>query len=158
MSVIAVTRFQLRSLRYLVAFYRSSLRAIDQLCTSPGFREGTFAWDFPAGFWTMTAWDDTASMLAYRNADPHHAIKRDVLTQAASMVSTHWEQDTATLPTRREALRRLQTAGHFSKVNHPSAAHAAQQLPVHMVPLPLRLPGVHRVHPRRSGSPDRISC
>ncbi len=72
MPVIAVTRFQLRSLRYLVAFYRSSLRAIDQLRTSPGFREGTFAWDFPAGFWTLTAWDDTASMLAYRNADPHH--------------------------------------------------------------------------------------
>jgi len=157
MPVIAVTRFQLRSLRYVVAFYRSSLRAIDQLSHSPGFREGTFAWDFPAGFWTLTAWDDTAPMLAYRNADPHRAIMRDVLTQADSMVSTHWEQVDATLPTRREALRRLQTAGHFSKVNHPSAAHAAQQLTVHMVPLPLRLPGVHRVYPRRRGSPDLIS-
>ena len=157
MPVIAVTRFHLRSLRYLVAFYGSSLRAIDQLRNAPGFREGTFAWDLPAGFWTVTAWDDTAAMLAYRNADPHRAIMRDVLTQADSMVSTHWEQETATLPTRREARRRLETAGHFSKGNHPSAAHAAQRLAVHMVPLPLRLPGVHRVHPHRRGSLDLIS-
>jgi len=39
----------------------------------------------------------------------------------------HWRQDTTGLPRANEALERMQSTGHLSKVRHPSAAHAARE-------------------------------
>jgi hypothetical protein len=41
----------------------------------------------------------------------------------------HWTQDAAELPSWDEAHRRLEKEGRSSKVNHPSAVHAAHRFP-----------------------------
>jgi len=41
----------------------------------------------------------------------------------------HWLQESAELPSWDEAHRRIQQEGRRSKVNHPSAAHLAYEIP-----------------------------
>lgn len=38
---------------------------------------------------------------------------------------THWIAETPGMPTAQEAYERMKNSGHLSKVNRPSAAHAA---------------------------------
>jgi hypothetical protein len=54
---------------------------------------------------------------------------RKLLEWCDEAALVHWTQDSAQLPSWDEAHKRLQQEGRRSKVNHPSAAHTAFDIP-----------------------------
>ena len=93
-------------------------------------------------------------MRAYRNAGAHRRAMPKLLTWCDETSVAHWQQDGPDLPDMPEALQRMLAGGRLSKVQHPSAAHAAKQIaPARRVPLPgLPLRPATRRRSSRAGS------
>jgi hypothetical protein len=64
-------------------------------------------------------------MRKFMLAKPHGPAMRKLLNWCDEAALVHWTQPEATLPSWPEAHRRMQSEGRTSKVNHPSADHAA---------------------------------
>ena len=77
-------------------------------------------------YWTVTAWDDEGAMKAYRNAGAHRRAMPKLLNWCDEASVAHWAQESAELPDKREAHRRMLAEGRISKVHFPSAAHVAK--------------------------------
>ena len=154
MALISVTRLRLRSARYLPPFFWHVLGSTRQARRAPGFLGGQLAVEGNRGFWTITAWSDEAAMRAYRNAGAHRRAMPKLLTWCDETSVAHWQQDGPDLPDMPEALQRMLAGGRLSKVQHPSAAHAAKQIaPARRVPLPgLPLRPATRRRSSRAGS------
>jgi hypothetical protein len=126
--LMSATRLHLRSWWYFVPLVRESNRSIRQAPHALGFRGGRLLLDGPRTFWTLTAWDSEASMLAFRNSGPHAAAMPKLLTWCDEAASVRWEQPEHVLPAWEEAHRRI-VSGHFLKLPHPSPAHLARAVP-----------------------------
>lgn len=98
-----------------------------QVKRAPGFQCGSVGQDPSGGFWTVTLWHDEAGMRAYRNTGFHMKAMPKLIDWCDEAAVAHWRQDTMGLPSANEALERMQSTGHLSKVCHPSAAHAARE-------------------------------
>ncbi|MDP8923807.1 MAG: antibiotic biosynthesis monooxygenase [Chloroflexota bacterium] len=136
MALISVTRLRLRSVRYLLPFYWHSLKSARQARRAPGFLGGQLAGERGKAYWTVTAWRDESAMRAYRNTDSHLKAMPKLLNWCDEASVVHWQQDGPELPDMNEALRRMVAEGRVSKVNHPSPAHAAKQIPARQAPRP----------------------
>jgi heme-degrading monooxygenase HmoA len=75
-------------------------------------------------FWTMTAWESRAAMLAFMTNGPHKRAMPKLLDWCDEASVAHWEQEDAKLVGWDEADRRMRATGRASKVRWPSAAHA----------------------------------
>lgn len=128
MPFISVTRLGLRSLRFLPEFAYRTWASTRQVQRAPGFLGGQTAAEGIAGFWTVTAWRDEASMREYRNTDAHMRAMPKLLGWCDEASVAHWEQNALELPGMSEALGRMVEEGRLSKVRHPSPAHAAKQI------------------------------
>ncbi len=127
MPLISVTRLHLRSIRYVPSFIWQTWASSHQVQRAPGFLGGVLAGDAAWGSWTMTAWADEVSMRAYRNTDAHRRAMPKLLHWCDEAAVTHWLQESAELPDKLEAHRRMLAEGRLSKVHFPSSAHAAKQ-------------------------------
>ncbi len=121
---VSVTRLRIRSLRFLPGFAVHTLRSLGQVKSAPGFQGGSLLHDRHWTFWTLTLWDDRASMRRYMTAGPHGAAMPHLMHWCDEASVVHWEQPDATLPSWDEADRRMRAEGRASKVNLPSAGHA----------------------------------
>ena len=124
MPFISVTRLRVRKLRYLPGFVAHALRTRRQAARSTGFRGGSLLADRRFTFWTLTAWDDQASMRAYMTAGDHRTAMPHLLEWCDEASVVHWDQAEDALPTWPEADRRMRAEGRASKVRHPGPAHA----------------------------------
>jgi hypothetical protein len=122
--VVSVTRLHLRSKWYWLPFAIRSMRGAMQARRSGGFRGGALGNDEQGGNWTITQWADAAAMRAFRNAGAHMTAMPKLLDWCDEASFAHYECDDDELPTPSVAYQRL-AAGRISKVNHPSAQHAA---------------------------------
>ena len=129
MPVIAVTRLRVRSWRYLPMFVVQSIRAARQAAASQGNRSTKLLRDQGKAFWTATSWSDEAAMKQFMHAPPHGPVMKKLLEWCDEAALVHWTQTEADIPSWVEAHARLQRDGRRSKVNHPSAAHDAFQIP-----------------------------
>jgi hypothetical protein len=79
MSLVSVTRFRLRSIRFVPFFVLHANRTIAQIRKADGFVAGTVQRDAYLAFWTVTVWRDEHAMRAsgasgaHRKAMPHLA-------------------------------------------------------------------------------------
>ena len=144
MPCVSITRLRLRSIRFLPAFALHASRSLKQVKRSRGFRGGSLLPDRQWTFWTMTAWDDEASMRAYMTAGAHRTAMPRLLDWCDEASVVHWEQAADDLPSWSEADRRMRASGRASKVRHPSPRHAA---------LDYREPRVTRSGPIRPAAP-----
>jgi hypothetical protein len=80
-------------------------------------------------FWTATVWTTTDAMKKFMLAGAHREVMPKLLNWCDEAALVHWTQETSELPSWSEACRRLQTEGRRSKVNYPSAAHVAYEIP-----------------------------
>jgi len=80
-------------------------------------------------FWTATVWSDEAAMKNFMLAPPHRIAMRKLLEWCDEAALVHWTQEHSELPDWIAAHARLQNEGRRSKVNHPSGAHIAYELP-----------------------------
>ncbi|MDQ4421099.1 DUF3291 domain-containing protein [Sphingobium sp. DEHP117] len=125
--LVAVTRLRLRSALYLPAFFFRSLRILSQVKKAEGFRGGSVVQDKDRTFWTMTLWDDPASMRTFMLSGAHKlAMPRlSGWCDEASVVS--WEQEGDRLPQWEEAASAMRAAGQASRLGKPSVNHASMR-------------------------------
>ena len=124
MVFVSVTRLRIRSLRFLPGFGWHALRSRQQVRAAAGYRGGSLLADDARTFWTMTLWDDQASMRQFMTAGVHRAAMPHLLDWCDEASVVHWEQAEPAAPSWSEAGRRMRAEGRASKVRHPSPDHA----------------------------------
>ena len=129
MPLISVTRLRVRSFLYLPEFLWDTFRSVRQVRRSPGFLGGRLLVNARSVFWTMTAWQDESAMNAYRTGGAHRKAMPKLLNWCDEAAVVHWIQDSAEIPDWQQAQEHMAEKGKLSKVNHPSAVQASQQIP-----------------------------
>jgi hypothetical protein len=124
---VSVTRLHVRSFLHVLPFLWNSLSIVRQARRAPGFLRGKLMGDGGKSGWTVTGWVDEASMKAFRNSGAHRRAMPKLFEWGDESSYAHWEQDSAELPDKKEAHRRIRDEGRLSKVRRPSPAHAAGQ-------------------------------
>jgi hypothetical protein len=122
MPFVSVTRLELRSLRYAPALIWYTFGVRRQASRSPGFLAGTLPAEPLYAFWTITVWENEASMLRFRNSGAHLRVMPRLLRWCRDASYAHWEQAERTVPSLAEAHRRLLESGGRSKTLGSSPA------------------------------------
>lgn len=125
MTFVSATRLHLLTKLRLPSFAYHTLRSMLQAKRSAGFQGGFLGGDAQGGAWTVTTWGSEADMWAFRNSGAHKTAMPKLLKLCDEASFTHWVAETPGAPTVEEAYDRLKNGGRLSKVNRPSAAHAA---------------------------------
>ncbi|MBC7925578.1 MAG: hypothetical protein H7039_07965 [Bryobacteraceae bacterium] len=120
---VSVTRLRLRSLLFLPQFFNLSSGSIQQAAASPGFRGGATLFDRKFTFWTITMWDGERDMKSYRGAGAHAQAMPKLAVWCSEAVVSHWNQDSAELPSWPDAHRHLMASPRWSTVRHPGKYH-----------------------------------
>ena len=125
MIFVSATRLHLLTKLRFPSFAWHTLRSVLQAKRSAGFQGGFLGGDVQGGAWTVTTWASEADMRTFRNSGAHKTAMPKLLKLCDEASFTHWVADSSGVPTVEEAYERLKNGGHLSKVNRPSAAHAA---------------------------------
>jgi hypothetical protein len=126
---ISVTRLRIRSPRFLPQFFWYALRSQLQAKRAPGSLGVRVLNEARSTFWTCTAWTDESAMRAFMISGAHKRAMQRLLHWCDEASVVHWTQSTSELPGWPEAYRRMVNEGRPSKVNHPSPAHLAREIP-----------------------------
>jgi hypothetical protein len=129
MPFVSVTRLRVRSILYLPQFIIWALKSSRQAQRAEGFVGGRLMHEARNTFWTLTVWRDDAAMNAYRTQGAHRSAMPKLLDWCDEASVAHWTQDRPEMPDWTEAYQRMVKEGRPSKVNHPSPAHLAHQMP-----------------------------
>ncbi len=128
MAFVSITRLRVRSLRFMPGFLLHTLGTRRQVARAAGFQGGSLLADRARTFWTMTVWDDAASMRAYVGAGSHRVAMPRLLRWCDEASLVHWElpeAPPAAWPSWSDAAARMRRDGRPSKVLNPSPDHAA---------------------------------
>jgi hypothetical protein len=128
MPLVSITRLRVRSFRYLPVFAIEAFRSARQAKNAPGNLAVSLLNDSHLTFWTRTLWKDEAAMRAFMIAGAHRHVMPHLL-QCDEAAVVHWVQDSPEPPSWQEAYRRLQQEGRASRVNYPSVAQTAFEVP-----------------------------
>jgi len=118
-TLVSVTRFRLRSVRFMPLFMLHANRVIAQIRKSDGFRAGAVQRDAEPAFWTMTLWRDDQAMRAFAASGAHRKAMPHLAEWADEASVVHWTQASGDLPDWPEAVRRLRDEGRASPLHHP---------------------------------------
>lgn len=129
MPFVSITRLRVRSWLYFPIFVIQAVRTSRQASAADGNLAVKVLRDRRRVFWTSTSWSTEASMKAFIHSGVHGPVMRKLLEWCDEAAVAHWAQDSEELPSWEEAHRRIQQEGRRSKVNHPSAAHLAYEIP-----------------------------
>jgi hypothetical protein len=136
MAFISVTRLRVRSALYLPEFLWDTFHSVRQAERTSGFLGGRLLVNAGRVFWTLTAWQDDSAMNAFRTGGAHRKTMPKLLDWCDEAAVVHWAQDSTEIPLWPVAQQYMAETGRLSKVNHPSPAHASQQIPA---PQPSRI-------------------
>lgn len=125
MSFVSVTRLRLRSPLYLPAFFTYAVSSFRQAKQATGNLQTTIRRQGIRVFWTLTVWHDEASMRAYMTSGSHRQAMPKLAQWCDEASVTHWQQESAELPSWQEAEQHLRQFGRLTKLPHPSPAQAA---------------------------------
>jgi hypothetical protein len=124
MPFISVTRLRLRSMRFVPSFFLHAVPSLRQARAAPGFCDGSLLADRSWTFWTLTLWDEQASMRAYMTSGDHRTAMPRLAGWCDEASVVHWDQEHGDLPSWTEADRRMRAEGRPSKIRNPSPHHA----------------------------------
>ena len=96
--LVSVTRFRLRSIRYLPFFLLHADRTIAQIRKADGFVAGAVQRDDRLAFWTLTVWRDEQAMRAYGASGAHRKAAPHLAEWADEASVDHWTQSGGNLP------------------------------------------------------------
>lgn len=130
MAVISVTRLRLRSLDYLPNFIEYADLAYNQAKQDPGNIHTITRSQTETAYWTLTAWDNEASMKTYMMADAHHEAMPKLVEWSDEASFVHSNQDSSELPSWDIAEQRMTEHGKFGLLKYPSEAHLQNQFSV----------------------------
>jgi hypothetical protein len=125
-SLVSVTRFRLRSIRFAPFFVLHANRTIAQIRKADGFVAGAVQRDAALAFWTLTVWRDQHAMRAYGASGAHRKAVPHLAEWADEARVGHWTQPGSDLPEWPEAVRRLRDEGRPLTLRHPVPNHCDQ--------------------------------
>jgi hypothetical protein len=125
-TLVSVTRFRLRSIRFLPIFGLHANRTIAQIRKADGFVAGAVQRDADLAFWTLTVWRDENAMRAYAASGAHREAMPRLANWADDASVGHWKQPGSDLPAWPEAVRRLREEGRSLTLRHPVSDHPEQ--------------------------------
>jgi len=125
MALISVTRLRLRSVFYLPAFFWYAVPSMVQAKRAPGNLRTATRRQGATIFWTLTAWEDEASMRSYMTSGAHRQAMPKLAQWCDEASVVHWQQDSPALPTWETAAQQMQHSGRLTPLPHPSVAQAA---------------------------------
>jgi len=120
-TLVSVTRFRLRSLRFLPFFMLHANRTIAQIRKADGFVAGAVQRDAELAFWTLTVWRDEHAMRAFGASGAHRKAIPHLADWADEASVGHWTQRGSDLPEWPEAVRRLREEGHPLTLRYSAA-------------------------------------
>jgi hypothetical protein len=129
MALISITRLRVRSWKFLPMFYVRAFQSARQAKAAQGHLASALLNDRNNVFWTATSWVDEQSMKAFMIAGAHARAMRSLLEWCDEASVVHWTQESASLPSWQDAHARMKAEGRRSKVNHPSPAQVAFDIP-----------------------------
>ena len=127
MSLVSVTRFRLRSIRFVPFFVLHANRTIAQVRKANGLVAGSVQRDAHLAFWTVTVWRDEHAMRAYGASGAHRKAMPHLADWADEASVGHRRQPSSNLPEWPEAVRRLREEGRPLTLRHPAPNHPEQR-------------------------------
>ena len=128
MAFMTVNRVRIRTIWIIPVFALVICKIYRQARRAPGCLGLRIYRTRGLAVWTVTAWVDEASMLAFRDSGPHGRARPKKPHWFNEAAIAHWQQKTAKLPTRGEAAERLRELGRLSNVRFPSPAQAMGEI------------------------------
>ena len=119
-TLVSVTRFRLRALRFLPFFMLHANRSIAQIRKSDGFLAGAVQREAGLAFWTLTVWRDAHAMRAFAASGAHRTSAPHLANWADAARVAHWLQPGCELPAWPEAVRRLREEGRSMTLRYPA--------------------------------------
>jgi len=129
MPFISVTRLRVKSLFYIIPFMRANEASVKELKVSKGLLKGKELMDKKLTFWTITLWEDEASMKGFRGSSPHRHAMQQLPKWCNEASYHHWVQESNEFPTWNTIAEKLFAEGKLSKVRNPSDAQITHQFP-----------------------------
>lgn len=129
MPFVSVTRLRLRSIFFLIPFMRANEASVKALKASKGLFKGKELIDKHFTFWTITFWEDEASMKAFRVSPEHRAAMQNLAKWCNEASYHHWTQDDTEFPSWQTISEKLYAEGRLSKVRYPSKAQTENRFP-----------------------------
>ncbi len=127
--LVSVTRVRLRSVQFLPGFARHAFASMLQARRSQGCRAANALADRRLTFWTMTCWDDAASMANFRGASAHKVAMRYLPAWCDEASYVRWTVSGDTRPDWITAYERMMSDGIATPVIHASADQSARRWP-----------------------------
>lgn len=121
--VVSVTRFRVRSLRFVLFFLIHAQRCLAQIRRSDGYIAGALRHDRDRAYWTTSVWRDEAALLAYVTGGAHRTAMPRLSEWGDEASTVRWVRDSADLPSWPEAIERMRREGHPLPLRHPGPAH-----------------------------------
>jgi len=100
---------------------RANEASVKVLIKTPGFIAGKELTDKGLTFWTLTIWEDEASMKAFRNSEPHRKAMQGLPHWCNEASYAHWMQEEQQLPDWDTVYKKMIEEGKITKVRKPSA-------------------------------------
>ncbi|GIH75506.1 hypothetical protein Plo01_19350 [Planobispora longispora] len=111
-------------MRQVPGFFLASLRLLRQARRAPGALGVSLKAElFKRTFWTVSAWNDKASIYAYSSAEPHKSTMRRQRAVMRESTFIFWTMPAAQLPVAwdqvRERIAYERSTGHDEHRNEP---------------------------------------
>jgi hypothetical protein len=122
MPFVSVTRLRLRSIRFLIPFFRANEAAVRALVRTEGFMGGAELTDRGLVFWTWTVWENEEAMRSFRNGPAHVEAMKGLPRWCSEASYGHWTEELNSLQLDWGALYQgMSEHGRLTKVRHPSS-------------------------------------
>jgi hypothetical protein len=113
----------------LPQFLLHAMRSARQVKAASGVQSATLLREDWRTYWTRTIWTDEAAMKKFMISGKHRIAMPKLMNICEEASVARWHQDDLTIAYWDEVHRRMQREGRASKVNNPSAAQRAFQIP-----------------------------
>lgn len=129
MFFVSATRLRVRSLFYLLGFFRANEASVKELMKTEGFKSGKELVDKGLTFWTLTLWESEAAMKTFRNSRPHRKAMQNLPVWCIEAAYMHWTQEDEKLPDWETLHKMIVAEGKLTKVRKPSQQQLAKDYP-----------------------------
>lgn len=130
MVLISITRLRLRSPLFLPGFLRYAIPSAREANAAPGNLKTCTRRQGLTVFWTVTIWDNEASMRRYITSGAHRQAMPKLANWCSEAATVHWLQAQTELPQWREMGQRMMTQGRLYPLKYPSANHQAGSIQI----------------------------
>jgi hypothetical protein len=129
MVFVSATRLRVRSIKYLLGFFKANEASVKELSKSKGFLGGKELVDKHFTFWTLTLWDDMENMKGFRNSEAHRKAMQKLPFWCDEASYVHWLHEDLIIPSWDEIYQKLIAEGKITKVRKPSAQQSNKNYP-----------------------------